>query len=211
MNMYADLIQESFGHAVEITNFMGRYEPGIPPNTPMQDATLLESLRFNQVMRDAVRSADIILIETGGNQLDRLFFTPSLGWDCTGDLLIECIHAMGRQWDANFASILDEIYLLRAGQPTAVRLMSNPNPFIMFPEMIPEDQGDDFALTDGTLIWELLNEANCGAADEHGAQCVDVRPIVNGPSMDEPGRDDTPEVQQVIAEALLATGLPELE
>jgi hypothetical protein len=204
MNMYADLISESFGHAVEVTNFMGSHEPGRPPNTPMQDATLLTSLRFNPVMRDAVRSADIILIETGGNQLERIF-------ECTGDLLVECIRAMGRQWDANFASILDEIDLLRAGEPTAVRLLSNPNPFITFPEMIPEGLGDDFALTDGALIWELLNEANCDAADAHGAQCVDVRPIVNGPSMDQPGRDDTPAAYQAIAEALLATGLPELE
>jgi hypothetical protein len=43
----------------------------------------LESLRFNPGTRDAIPSADIILIETGGNQPDRIFFTPPPGWDCT--------------------------------------------------------------------------------------------------------------------------------
>jgi hypothetical protein len=35
MNKYADFIGESFGHAVEVTNLMERYEPAVPPGTPM--------------------------------------------------------------------------------------------------------------------------------------------------------------------------------
>jgi hypothetical protein len=51
----------------------------------------------------------------------------------------------------------------------------------------------------------------CGAAQAHDAVCVDVRPIVNGPSLDQPGDENAPEVMQAIADALLAAGLPELE
>ena len=190
VDLWAQGLRESTGHEIEVTSFMNQREPGISGG-PETDATLLESLRFNPVMRDAVRSADIILIESGSNQLDPVFFEPPYGWDCTGELLIECIEAMGRSGHANFDAILDEIELLRAGKPTAVRLVSNENAFLSHPEMA-EGLGDDFAMTNGAFFRELLKEAQCDAADAHGAQCVDVRPIINGPSMDQPGDEMSP-------------------
>jgi hypothetical protein len=51
----------------------------------------------------------------------------------------------------------------------------------------------------------------CGAAAAHRAACGDVRPIINGPTMDVPGDENSPETMAAITQALIATGLPELE
>ncbi len=51
----------------------------------------------------------------------------------------------------------------------------------------------------------------CGAAAAHGAARVDVRPIINGPTMDKPGDEEADSTMQATADALVATGLPELE
>ena len=40
---------------------------------------------------------------------------------------------------------------------------------------------------------------------------LDVRPILNGPNLDEPTDENSPENMQAIADALVETGLPELD
>ena len=56
-----------------------------------------------------------------------------------------------------------------------------------------------------------LRDATCAAAEEHDAICVDVGPILNGATLDRPVDENSRASMQAVADALLATGLPELE
>ncbi len=62
----------------------------------------------------------------------------------------------------------------------------------------------------GARYFEALNTAECEAARTHDAICVDVRPVLNGPTLDQPVDENSPQSMQAVADSLLATGLPEL-
>jgi hypothetical protein len=79
---------------------------------------------------------------------------------------------LGETWSTNFDQILTEIETLREGKPTAIRLVSGINDFVLYPEM-NEGMPPDFATTGGALISELLTVAMCNAAAAHEAVCVD--------------------------------------
>jgi hypothetical protein len=57
---------------------------------------------------------------------------------------------------------------------------------------------------------ELHETAECDAARTHDAICVDVRPVLDGPRLDQPVDENSPESIRAVADALLATRLPEL-
>jgi hypothetical protein len=101
-------------------------------------------------------------------------------------------------WSENFDAILSEIDGLRDGEPTAVRLVNAASLFASPPP--PSD-------VVGSGLWleyELLTAAICEAAAAHDAVCVDVRPLFT--SLEE----NTPASMQAVADALVATGLSEL-
>ena len=60
-------------------------------------------------------------------------------------------------------------------------------------------------------MFELLTDAMCDAAAADNAVCVEVRPILNGPSMDQAVDENSPDSMRSITDALIATGLPELD
>ena len=159
-------------------------------------------------MREAIRSADIILISSGSNEIG-LPDEPPAGGDCAGEARLDCIAAVGRMWSVNHDAVLDEIELLRAGKPTAIRFVNDSNLFLADPGLAGVGSEEDIATMD--LVFQALTDAMCGAAAAHGAACVDVRPIINGPTMDEPGDENADSTMQGITDALMATGLPELE
>ena len=70
--------------------------------------------------------------------------------------------------------------------------------------------GLEFGKTHGRMIVELLANEMCASARDSGAVCVDTRPIINGPTLDDPVSDESAESFQKVADALVATGLPEL-
>jgi len=107
-----------------------------------------------------------------------------------------CVHALDQTWSENFDAKLTEIDGLRAGEPTAVRLV---NAAMM---QSPPPPGDVVASA-LWLVHELLTVAMCDAAAAHDAICVDVRSLFT--SADE----NTPGSMQAVADALIATGLPE--
>jgi hypothetical protein len=109
----------------------------------------------------------------------------------------------------NFDAILNEIDRLQGDRPTAIRLVTAANFFLSDPSAtkgLPPD-----AMEFGAKWFEALNTAECDAARTHDAICVDVRPILNGPTLDQPVDENSPASMQAVADALLATGLPELE
>jgi hypothetical protein len=201
---YATGIHEMTGRETVFTDFTGSQEPGLPADEHETTASLLTSLRFNAATRDAVRSADIIMITSGSNEIHHAL-------DCDEAVLPDCVEALQRLWLVNYDAILDEIALLRDGAPTAIRLVGNQNDFISDPGLAAAgaDVGIDAAM--GARIFRHLNEAACDVAADHGAICLDLRPLINGPTMDQPGDSHSETNLQAIADALLATGLPELE
>ena len=208
IDRYAHDLSAQLGREVVLTDLTGQQEPGLVHGTGENSETLLASLRFNRITQKAASSADIVIIATGTNDLEALWKAPANG-DCAGPRQLGCVEAIGRLWDSNLDAILDEVTLLRDGAPTAIRLVNAGNVFLSDPSLT-EILGEDLAPTKGALMFSLLADANCAAADAHGAICLDVRPIITGPTMDQPGDENSPEMMQAVADALLDLGLPEL-
>lgn len=208
IDRYAVDLGARLGRDVVLTDLTGQQEPGLVPGTSETSETLLASIRFNPTTQAAARAADVVIITTGSNDLEALITTPAKG-DCADARQVGCVEAIGRLWTSNLDAILDEVSSLRDGAPTAVRLVSPGNFFLSDPSLTAI-LSEDLAPTKGALIFGLLAEASCAAAEAHGAMCVDARPIVNGPNMDQPGDENSPEMMQAVSDALLATGLPEL-
>jgi hypothetical protein len=199
---YADGLADARGETVAFVDLSGE--------AARESTTLLASLQSSEAMRQTVADADVVLIATGPNEMDATAGSVGAG-TCGGADGFDCIRALGATWASNFESITSEIETLRAGQPTAIRFVNAANPFISVPEMTTElGLPDDFATTGGALLFQSLTDAMCDTAEAHGAACVDVRPIINGPAMDQPGDENSLENHQAIADALVALGLPEL-
>jgi hypothetical protein len=176
------------------------------------DSTLLlESLRTDDEIRAAIADADIVLIATGPNEAGSTTESMADG-TCGGSDNLDCVRAMGERWATNFDAALNEIEQLRAGKPTAIRLVNAANLFTSLPSL-DDDLGleEEYATRAFALMFQLLTDAICEAAQSHGGQCVDVRPILNGPNLDQPTDENSPESMQAIADALVETGLPELQ
>jgi hypothetical protein len=197
---YADRIESITGRPVSYVDLNG---------TPANDsAKLLDSLKSDTAVRTSVATADIVLVATGPNEMEP-GFGPSKAGTCGGTDNADCIRALGKTWRANFDAILAEIRSIRSDRPTAIRLVDAANAFLSVPEM-REGLPKDFATTNGALIFALLRDAMCGAAKKYDAVCVDIMPLLNGPNLDQPTDENSPENHAAIADALAATGLPEL-
>lgn len=59
-------------------------------------------------------------------------------------------------------------------------------------------------------VMAAFNDASCAAASGHGGQCVDLRPVLNGPEMKTPANANTQESMDAVAAAVAALGLAEL-
>ena len=59
--------------------------------------------------------------------------------------------------------------------------------------------------------FEALTDAMCDNAKKHDVVCVDVRPVLNGPDLQQPVNDSTQESMDAVADLLVQTGVPELE
>jgi hypothetical protein len=201
--LYADGLQKLTGEPVNFVHLTG-------DSVAADSTVLLASLRTDERTRAAVAKADVVMIATGPNEMGSAV-EPSAAGTCGGSDDARCIRALGDVWASNFNASVEEIERLREGKPTAIRLVNAANPFISVPSMTTDlGLDEDFASTGGALIFELLTDAVCDAAKAHEAKCVDVRPILNGPNLDEPTDENSAGNMQAIADALVATGLAEL-
>ena len=197
--LYADGLATTTDHRIDFVNLTTN------GGTPQ---SLLKSIQTSEQMRDAVKSADIIVISTGANDLEDAFGLFAAG-SCGGADHFDCFRKVGEVWRTSFDGILTEINTLRAGKPTAIRLATNSNEALSDPGLI-----EIFGLKDssggGAFITDLHHEILCEVAAKHEAKCVDLRPVLNGPNFDEPQDVNTQEAMQAVADALLASGLDEL-
>ena len=198
--LWLEALEGQTGMEIEFFDFMGERERSTAEGK--MSASLLGSLQTNEETRTAVADADVILISTGPNEIGDAAEAVKAG-TCGGADGFDCIRALGETWSSNFNQILTEIETLRDGNPTAIRLVNAANPFVLYPEM-SEGMPPDFATTGGALMFELLSVAMCDAAAAHEAVCLDARPLIQV-------SEDSQESMQAVADALAATGLPELD
>jgi hypothetical protein len=197
--LWAEDLATQTGAEVGFEDFTGdREESGAESKA---SASLLGSLRDGEATRAAVENADIILIATGPNEIGEAI-DPLLAGACGGPDQLECVRALGQKWRANFDAILTEIETLRDGRPTAIRLVNAAEPSAA-DLGVPADEAMDMGLP---LIYEQLTVAMCDAAAAHNAVCVDVRPLIRGAT-----EENTPESMRAVTDALVETGLAELD
>ena len=197
--LYRDGLAAMTEHRIDFVNLM---------TNGGTSQSLLESIQTSQKIREAVMSADIIVISTGANDLEAAFGLFAAG-NCGGADNFDCFRKVAEDWRISFDGILSEIETLRNGKPTAIRLVTNSNEALSDPGLI-EIFGPKDSSGGGAFLTELHHEILCEVAAKHRAKCVDLRPVLNGPNFDKPQDVNTQEAMQMVADALLASGLDEL-
>jgi GDSL-like Lipase/Acylhydrolase family len=200
---HAEALSELLGEPVTLHNLSGQAQPYFESLGGGGSAGLRSALETDEAFREEVAAGDIIVISTGPNDGDDAFEAIQ-GGTCEGADDAACVGELDRRWHRDFDAILAEIEELRAGQPTAVRLVNAANAF------------NDPSFSPATLrgfdaYFEALTDAMCDNAKEHDAVCVDVRPALNGPDVEQPVNDSSQESMDAVAALLLETGVPELE
>ena len=198
--LYADGLEEVQSAPVEFTNLV---------TNGGTSHDLREEIESSESTRAAVAEADVIIISTGANDLEP-GMAKWLEGSCGGADQLDCFREIADGWQANFDAILTEVDGLRGGRPTAVRIITNSNEFLSDPGLI-DIFGADFGVNGGATITALHHDALCAAAAKHDAMCIDLRPVLNGPDQTTPADVNTQDSMQAVADALLASGLGELD
>jgi hypothetical protein len=206
VGLFADGLAALTGHHIDFVDRTGQAQPFFEAGGG--SASLLRALQSDQGLRDQVTAADIIVIATGANEIV-VAYEPFKAGTCGGSDNMACFGTLDALWRETFDSILSEIEQLRANEPTAIRLVGAANAFLSEPELT-EGMEPEFATTSGARIFEMLRNALCSTALDHGAVCIDVRPILNGPNLDQPVDESSDASMRAVADALIAEGLPEL-
>ena len=204
--MWAHDIQEQTGQQVQLTDLTGVNE-----RSPVQDKTsgsLLWTLLHDTQTEHIVANSDIVLVSTGGNDIEPIG-DQLINSTCGGPDDANCIRQLGQVWQRNFDHIIKAIRQLRGSKPTAIRLVAEGNFFLGSADLnslVPPG----FALTGGQLMAALYVNAVCGAAEKYNAKCIDGRPILSGPQMDQTFDENAPSTFRKLTQALDAESLPEL-
>lgn len=197
--LYADGLAATTDHSIDFINLT---------TNGGTSQSLLKDIQTSQKTREAVKSADIIVISTGANDLEDAFGLFAAG-NCGGTDHFDCFRKVAEGWRISFGGILTEIETLRNGKPTAIRLVTNSNEALSDPGLI-EIFGQKDSSGGGAFLTGLHHDVLCEVAAKHGATCVDLRPVLNGPNFDKPQDVNTQEAMQAVADALLASGLDDL-
>lgn len=207
----------TFGELAEAALSMPVNATNLATNDGLYSSLLLERVEQEAPYRSAIAAADIITLQVGGND-----------WQgpCNFENHLTCLPAGLEKVRPRLDGILSEIVALRAGRPTALRVVTYYNGFLgnirtpsiwSFPA-----RPSDIAAFDTDFRQALLdfNAMICELAVAHGAVCVDIAPAFNGPNEDTPaasglinadGAHALEAGQNLIAETLAAAGFEEIE
>jgi lysophospholipase L1-like esterase len=206
----AAAVEALSGRSVELTNLA---------DASLASADLLQRVLHSATMRTAIAGADIVTITVGGNDADPFADHPA-GTCAAGGDGRTCLAAYAPDLEKNLDGIVAEILVLRAGQPTAIRITSpDYNPFIGLtssPDLPAFDP--QFGLTFYRQVAEAETAAACAVAQRHGALCVDFYHAFNGadgtqdaaPFLAADHLHPSPTGQQRIADLLVAAGFAPL-
>jgi lysophospholipase L1-like esterase len=169
VEMLADAVSERLGVPVAVTN--------LATNDGVGSDGVLGRVRSSPAYRDAIAGADIITIQVGRNDWFETCYAPNL---------VPCLTAGEQSVEANLDAILTEIEGLRAGQPTAVRVLDYYNAETGDPALaLSWDFEDTPEATTAFLesylpLFESFDAMICRVAEAHDAVCIDILPGFNG-------------------------------
>jgi lysophospholipase L1-like esterase len=142
----------------------------------LDSTTLADRVRTQGRHRDALADADLITLHIGYNDLDKNLE------NCGIPRPPGCWDGIEAQAAANVGAILDDITVLRDGEPTAIRVSLWYNIYPGNDPFVGAQVWQDYSITE----LRQLNSLICQAAQARGAICVDLLPVFNGPNGDQP-------------------------
>jgi lysophospholipase L1-like esterase len=168
-DLWAEAIESSTGLEVDARNL------SIPLLT---GAELVARIDTDPGMRATVAASDIVIVTIGHND------TPwnAVDDDCDGESVVfdwasyagACVTALATRHEQAVDHILGTVELLRGGEPTAVRVTTDYNDILGWPQAPPESTEPSVAVLDAFFA------ATCRATEAHGATCIDVYHAFNG-------------------------------
>ena len=176
---------------------------------------LANRLKTSSALRSQIAASDIVVLSIGGADLNHGDDAWAAG-KCVGP---PCYEAVFTTFAANVDAIASEVAGLRAGRPTAIRALTFPNGYTGAEDVLPR-----FLVASATEVGVFQArrhaEITCAAMAKVGGKCVELLEPFNGAD----GTRDAyaaglmnheqccyPSAagQQLIAELLLASGLPD--
>jgi lysophospholipase L1-like esterase len=170
--LVASALQQQTGETVEAEN--------LSTHDNLTGARLLDRIRTDQAVRTAVSRADVVIVSIGRND------TP---WNSTDDpcdgnnpdgvfnwtkYTGACVTQQAQRHGTQLDGILGEIQSLRAGKPTALRVLVDYNDVIGDPTVGVGADAPSIAVV------EAFAQETCRVATLHRAVCVDVYHAFNG-------------------------------
>jgi len=171
VNLYAEHIERDLGVEVTVHNWaVGG--AGV--------SYILDALRTNQELRDAISEAEVITIWAWwGNDLGRELSWYNTGY-CGGEDNLDCIREAVPSVKANFDAMIAEILSLRSTTDTIIRIANVGNPFV--DEWKEQGIFEDLK----SLIDDVIVEHMIQSASKHDIPIVDSYSVLNGPNGDQP-------------------------
>jgi hypothetical protein len=147
-------------------------------------ADVLELVRSDDTVRNAVASADALIVTVGLNDLafGRLDdpcgvapHFPRIEWN---DLTHACIDHATDQYRRDLDALLGEIETLRDHRPTMLRVTTVYNSVIG--DTVDPTWDSPDAIEPSTYAVEQMAITQCGVASHHGGVCADTYHALNG-------------------------------
>lgn len=201
---YARLLRKERGLKVVVTNLAVNGKTS---------ADLLAEMRSDQVMRAAVKKAQIVLIGIGGADLGAGDERLDAG-TCQGNACYAAdLRAFGRNLDATVALIRK----LRRSNEAVLRAITLPNVVPGGKDVVPPFITGEI----GVYQTRVLKQYICSAMTKHGGRCADAVRAFNGPQgtrdayargwlTKDPCCYPSGKGQQLMAELVFRTGLAPL-
>jgi lysophospholipase L1-like esterase len=171
VDYYADYIETDLGISVEIHNFA---------RTGLTTSELLNQVRNDADLRDAIRSAEVITIWIGWNDFSEPLLRYYSG-TCGGEQNLDCFIEASATFNENLDAILDEILMLTNPQDTLVRIADAGIPPLFMDAW--KHQGRFETLQE--WCFEIWRDHLVEAAGRRNITVVYTYKILNGPGGDE--------------------------
>jgi lysophospholipase L1-like esterase len=169
VDYFAEFIEEDLGVQVEVHNFSRSGE---------STSTLLNRLRTNEDLHEALLEAEVVTIWTGWNDLGEPL-AQYRSETCGGEDNLDCIREAVAALNTNIDAILDEILSLTSPQETLVRIADVGIPFVA------SWQNFGWFETLQRPCYEVWREYLIEAAEQRGITVVYTYRVLNGPNGDE--------------------------
>jgi CubicO group peptidase (beta-lactamase class C family)/lysophospholipase L1-like esterase len=189
VDRYAAAITQATGHPVEVQN--------LSQNLVLKTDALLEKLKTDVKWREALASADIIIVSvanfdnpvSGDDDPCHAFSGETIDWT---KVTPTCTAAAAENFRPKLESVFAEIVALRAGKPTIFRTINGYNDWIGTIDLATGLEIPPEATNPLHAIFDAWSAMICKAAEANGFGCADTYHAFNGPDGLKPTGDLTP-------------------